>query len=38
LLGSFNGLADKVVVVGDASGPGRLVHATRSGFLAGLEA
>jgi 2,4-dienoyl-CoA reductase-like NADH-dependent reductase (Old Yellow Enzyme family)/thioredoxin reductase len=38
LLTAINGLAKKVVVVGDATGPARLLQATRSGFVAGLEA
>jgi 2,4-dienoyl-CoA reductase-like NADH-dependent reductase (Old Yellow Enzyme family)/thioredoxin reductase len=34
----LSGLAEKVVVVGDATGSGQIMDATRSGFVAGLEA
>ena len=34
----LSGLAEKVVVVGDATGSGQVMEATRSGFVAGLEA
>ena len=33
----LSGVAEKVVVVGDADASGQLMHATRSGFVAGLE-
>ena len=34
----LSGLVKKVVVVGDAMGGAQVMNATRSGFVAGLEA
>ncbi len=38
LADNLAGTAEKIVVVGDAAGSGQLMNATRSGFVAGLEA
>ena len=38
LADGLRGLVDKVTVVGDAVEPGRLINATSTGFMAGVEA
>ena len=38
LAAELDGMAPKLVVIGDALGPARLAQATRTGFVAGIEA